>query len=131
MKRFVGVREGISPQNWKCQNFHLNIRLFSVISEHQHLQVRILVLQVMLLVALSLYWREKQSTPMLYMLSVPTALIIFTNLGFKWVLVKLFCKSNSELLGDCDRSCLIGNFDLSLFRWNWYKGKSWEGGLED
>lgn len=47
------------------------------------------------------------------------------------MVAKISCKSNPGLLGDCDRSCLIGNFDLPLFRWNWYKGKSSEGGLGD
>lgn len=127
----MGVREGINPQNWKCQKFHLNNKLFSGTSRHQHLQDRILVLQGMLLLALSLYWREKQNTPVLYMLSVPPALIIFTNLGFQWVPAKITYKTNSELLSDSDRSCLIGIFDVSLFGWNWYKGKSWEGELRD
>lgn len=44
---------------------------------------------------------------------------------------KIICISNSGAFGDCDRNCLIGNFDLNLSRWNWYEGKSSEGGLGD
>lgn len=36
----------------------------------------------------------------------------------KCVLAKIICKFNSGLLGDCDRSCLIGNFDISLLQPN-------------